>query len=199
MKVRSKLLILLLAVALVPLVVGTTWQQMSMRRLGDRLAASTRGALIEIAFRNLHLLVDDYARFVNRDKKMVELAVRLQVREVERRLAQPPPSGRRPFLSRHYDRGDRLPSGMAESKMHLRTAKNGERKTIAVTYDEQVYFVVKGVWRSSDISCLTGRRRSRTSRSPGTASIATRPGATTTASLISSTEDDITLVVIKVL
>ena len=145
MKIRPKLLILLLAVALVPLVIGTTWQQMSMRRLGDRLAANTRGALIDIAFRNLHLLVDDYARLVNRDKKMVELAVRLQVREVERRLAQPPPSGHWPFFSRDYDRGDRLPSGMAASKIHFRTAKNGERKPIAVTYDEQVYFVVKGV------------------------------------------------------
>ena len=145
MKIRPKLLILLLAVALVPLVIGTTWQQMSMRRLGDRLAANTRRALIDIAFRNLHLLVNDYSHLVNRDKKVIEQAVRLQVREVERRLAEPPPSEHRPFLSRDYDRGDRLPAGMVASKIHFRTAENGERKPIAVTYDEQVYFVVKGV------------------------------------------------------
>ena len=149
MRIRSKLLILLLGIALVPLVVATTLQQIAMHRLGDRLATNTRRALIEIARRNLHLLVNDYSRIVNRDKKVVELAVGLQAREVERRLAEAPPARPQLFFSEDYVRGKKLPTGMVPSKVHFRTGKDGKRRPIPITYDEQVYFVVRDVGKES--------------------------------------------------
>ena len=145
MKIRSKLLILLLAIALAPLVAATVWQRISMRQLGRRLASNTRAALINIARRNLHLRVDDYSQIVNRDKRAVEAAVRLQAREVERLLAEDPPAEPRIFFSADYDGGTKTPTGMVTSTMHFRTGEDGERTPIPVTYDEQVYFVAAGV------------------------------------------------------
>ena len=42
MRIRAKLLLLLLGIALVPLIVSSVLQRMSMRRLGTHLASRTR-------------------------------------------------------------------------------------------------------------------------------------------------------------
>lgn len=93
MKIRVKLLILLLAIALVPLVVSAVHYQLSLYRFGSQQAEDTREVLSETAHRHLHTLVDDYVRLLRRDRKLLELLVRLQAQEVQRRLAKSPSPG----------------------------------------------------------------------------------------------------------
>ena len=140
MKIRWKLLILLLAIALVPLIVGASLNHHSTRRLGDHLASGRRDILIEAAEKRLQRIVDDYGRIIIRNREILELALNNQAREVERRLAAAAPSDAKLYFSADYDKGEDLPPGMAESDTHVKHGKH-----IAVTYEEQVYFVPKGV------------------------------------------------------
>jgi len=145
MKICWKLMILLLAIALVPLMIGTFIQRRATRRLGNRLATDTREILTENARGELQRLVDDFGRILTRDKRVLELALRIQAIEVQWRLAGPPPAKANVFFSKDYDGGVRLPDGMEPSDKHSRAGPDGKPRPIQVTYAEQVYFVVDGV------------------------------------------------------
>ena len=149
MKIRWKLLILLLVIALGPLIAAGVLQRASMRRLGRRLASGTREILTLSARRHLQALVDNYGRIVARDKKALELAVRVQAGGVEHCLAATPPAAPRLFFSADYDKGTSLPKGMHTSKKHFRLGPDDNPTAVPVTYEEQVFFVVKGVDRKT--------------------------------------------------
>ncbi len=149
MKIRWKLLILLLAIALTPTIVAAVLHRLWTWRLGSRLASDTRQILEENARRHLHALVDDFRRLLNRDKSILELSLTHQAREVERRLASPPPPSPRLFFSADYDKETGLPAGMAPSKQHFRAGPGGKLVPIPVTYREQVYVVAPGADRAA--------------------------------------------------
>lgn len=149
MKIRWKLLVLLLVIALVPLIAAGLLQRLSMRRLGRGLAEDSRQMLEQDARRYLGQLVADYGQKLSRDKKILELALTIQAREVERRLASPPPESPRIYLGGQYDSGERLPEDMAPSKKHFRVDKDGRPVAVRVSYTDQVYIIVRGVERSA--------------------------------------------------
>lgn len=155
MKIRAKLLILLLGMALVPLVASAALQAVSTRRLGARLASGRRQILIDAAQRHLQQLVDEYGARLRRERQVLELALRLQARAVERRLADDPPPPRRLFHDRDYVKGVDLPEGMEPSQMHMRVGPDEKPTPLSVTYHDQVYFVVASVDRESIADDLT--------------------------------------------
>lgn len=147
MKIRHKLLILLLAIALLPLVAIAVLHRVWMRQLGSELATGRREILITDAGRDLQRIVRDYGRILNRDKKALELALRVQAREIEAALAQPPPADATAFFSEDYDKGTNVPDDLAPSAMHLEKSTNSEMVRKKVSYDQQVYFLVAGTQR----------------------------------------------------
>ncbi|MDY6914405.1 MAG: SpoIIE family protein phosphatase [Planctomycetota bacterium] len=149
MKIRWKLLILLLIMAMVPLIAAAVLHHVSVHRLGGHLASGRREILTQAARHHLHRMVDDYGRIVRRDRKMLELALIFQAREVERRLASVPPASPRMFLAEDYDGQVNLPEGMVLSDKHFRTGPDGKLLPIPVTYQQQVYFLVSGVSRQA--------------------------------------------------
>ena len=144
MKIRLKLLILLLAIALVPLIVAGVSDHYATRHLGDQLARRTRAVLENNARRHLQRMVDDYGRIIHSVTASLEQALRIQALEVERRLARPVPPVRRLFFTKDYDEGVRLPAGMKPSTMHFHAGPTGRLDPVQVTYDEQVYVVAPG-------------------------------------------------------
>lgn len=145
MKIRWKLLILLMAIALVPLIAASVLHRLSMRGLGSHLASGTREILSEGARQQLHYLVDDYGRLLSQCKVSLELALNIQAREVQRRLAGPPPAhAPRLYFSKDYDEGVNLPEGVGRSGRHYQRGPDGEPAPMPVTYSQQVYFVVGG-------------------------------------------------------
>ena len=145
MKIRSKLLLLLLVMAVLPLLGSALFAHLSAVRLGGDLASDRRAILTEGAKTLLSTLVDAYGKVVSRDKNDLAYAVEFQAREVEQRLASPPPKDATLHFSEDYDRGENLPNGMMPSPRHFRLDADGNRVATPVTYDEQVYFVVKSV------------------------------------------------------
>ena len=152
MKIRWKLMILLLVIALVPLVAGSVLDHVSTYRLGRALASHARRILTEQARHRLELLVADYGRLLDRDQRLLELAVRLQARAAESRLAKAPPAAAKVFLSADFDKGSPLPEGMVTSDRHFRVGDDGRRRPMPVTYSQQVSFLARGV----DASAVAG-------------------------------------------
>ncbi len=149
MKIRWKLLLLLLAIALVPLVAAGALDKLLTRRMGARLAGQRREILTAKARGRLQLLVDDYGRILQRDRRLLEMALRVQAREVERRLARPVPARPELFFATDYDAGRRPPPGLAPSEMHFRLGPDGKLAPLPVTYAQQVCLLAPGVDRAS--------------------------------------------------
>jgi len=87
MKLRTKLLVLLLVIALVPLIASAILHQITMRRLGATLTTDTRRVLEERGTQFLQGRVDEFALDLRRNQATLLLAVEFQAREVEWRLA----------------------------------------------------------------------------------------------------------------
>jgi hypothetical protein len=145
MRIRAKLLILLMLMALAPVGLGALLHRAAMLRLGRDLAAGTREAQTRYAHELLRQTVADYGRIIQRDRGLLEQAVRLQAREVERRLASTPPARPRIFLNGDYADHARQPPDTRPSGKHFRPGPDGAAVPVPVSYAEQVYFVVAGV------------------------------------------------------
>ncbi len=145
MSIRTKLLILLLLIAVLPLVAVSLFDLMTARELGRNLAEDRRRILTDNAFELMRSLVESYGRLLERDRRMLEHAVRLQAREVERRLAGRAAMDGPIYRNADYEGESPDVPGMIASPIHTRLNERGERVPLPVTYEQQVYFVVRGV------------------------------------------------------
>jgi sigma-B regulation protein RsbU (phosphoserine phosphatase) len=103
MKFRTRLLILLLIVTLLPLGLSFVFQRASTLYFGAKLADDTRSLLDSDATNLLHTLVDNYSRILKRDKAIALLTLQNQAQAVENRLSSPPPHHPEPiFFSEEY-------------------------------------------------------------------------------------------------
>ncbi len=91
MRIRWKILILLITISLVPLVTAAMIGRISGRRMGDELTESARRLLEDNAYRELNRIVELAVSGLERDRTMVNTAVDLQARAVERLLANEQP------------------------------------------------------------------------------------------------------------
>lgn len=95
MKIRGKLLALLMIIALVPLGISAFLHYASMYRFGYHLAADWRRSLTADAHAHLKSLVEDFGLLQARNEATLEMALRIQAREVERLLSSPFPGAPR--------------------------------------------------------------------------------------------------------
>lgn len=104
MSIRFKLLILFLAISIIPLLTMRYNGERALRSLAAELGAASRNELTQRAGAELARLVEDHARVLERDRRLMETALVLQAREMESALANgkgsldqamelPPPSG----------------------------------------------------------------------------------------------------------
>jgi len=157
MKIRHKLMILLLAIAIVPAVVASVLHRRSMLKTGDELAGQTRQMLIQNATHHLRTVVTDFGRLVTQYKTVIELALARQAREVEARLAAKPPGQPRLFFSQDYDTGTHVPTDL-QTNENYRKVVGGKEQPIPISFGEQVFFVVKGIPAkrvADDMACLS--------------------------------------------
>ena len=151
MRFRTRLLILLLSAALVPLSLSFLSQRTSILHFGKKLAGDTRSLLNDNAFTLLHALVDDYGRILKRDRAMALLTLETQAQAVENRLSLPPPRHpRKIYFSADFTNPDRQPADLISSRKRLRPTAGGGLVPIPVSYSEQVIFLADGT-RPEDI------------------------------------------------
>ena len=144
MPIRWKLLVLLLAMALVPLVIVTILSNRATDRLGRVLGDGARQTLTELARQNLSQRVADKALLIGRHASLVTLALQLQARQVERCLAVETPPESVIFVSRDYDEGE-PPPDLTPSAYHLRLTSDGRLEPIIISPSRCVFKLAPGV------------------------------------------------------
>jgi sigma-B regulation protein RsbU (phosphoserine phosphatase) len=155
MKIRNKFLLILLIITLIPLIAVTLFHTFSMNRLGINIAQNTRSVLTQNAKELLVQLASDFEQNLDKNQKALEMAVKFQARELERRLSQKPPSNPDIFFSTEYKLGSKRLPGLHESEKHIRfNEATGEYEPVPVSYQKQVYLLPPGVSRESVASDL---------------------------------------------
>jgi len=149
MKIRGKLLALLLVIALVPLCLSAALNQLSMHRLGQRLATDSRDLLEETAREYLLGEVDYYRRLLQRDQEILRVALELQAAEVERRLAVPPPRATPVLFAAQLDRNAPRPAELKLSERQTPAGRAGLASPTLVTYEAQSFFLPAGTTAAS--------------------------------------------------
>ncbi len=87
MRIRWKLLIILLSISLVPIFMLRVNGQRSMENMGNDLASIAREALMRKAGLELTLLVEEHAFALRLERELIEMVLRVQASELEKRLA----------------------------------------------------------------------------------------------------------------
>ncbi|MBN1510639.1 MAG: SpoIIE family protein phosphatase [Phycisphaerae bacterium] len=149
MRIRWKLLLLLLATALLPMGFLAVFQNRSWSRLGHELGYRTRETLVQRAGQQLLQLAQDHARSLRREVQTLNLAVRTQAREAGHCLSLLPPADPAVFWTEQYDQADSTIPGLVRSEQHFQHTPNGEQEPVLVTYDAQVFVSAPGVDRSA--------------------------------------------------
>ncbi len=159
MRIRSKLLILLLAIALIPLLVVTLLDRRATSRLGREVGAAAREALVRRATQRLRLFVEGQAAVLGREGKIIELALQLQAKDVARCLGGEAASDGKAYYSEDYDRGVYAARDLATNKRHFRVAANGEHTPMPLAFGDQVFKLAPGATEddaAKDVRKLVG-------------------------------------------
>ncbi|MBL8630676.1 MAG: SpoIIE family protein phosphatase [Rhodospirillaceae bacterium] len=116
MRIQSKLFLLLIVIAVVPLIALTWRSQRATESLGTTIIAQGRLATIGDIEVQLSRVVDYSSDVLAVQQRLVEMALRLQASEVERRLAAEPPATPVPvYMSAAFESGKTWPPGTVMS------------------------------------------------------------------------------------
>lgn len=120
--IRTKLLIMLLGIGIVPVAVYAWFDMSASQRLGADLAEQARRSFDEAAREKLLVLIQHATEDLRRRHLLLETQVKLQARQVERALASPAPIGTQVWV----------PNGAGEPAFLSPSARHGG---VAVSFD----------------------------------------------------------------
>ncbi len=141
MKIRNKLTILLVSVTLVPLIVVTYFHHSSMHDLGNEVALRTKLILTRNEKASLLKTVDDYNRIIQKQKSIMECAVRIQAREVEQCLARAPAAANRILFPEDFQPGEPLHDSMKLAYKHIRETQKAGLSPVRADYQHQLFIL----------------------------------------------------------
>ena len=146
MRIQAKLFFLLVIIAVLPLVALSWRSQVATERLGMAIADRGRSAVAAQFETQLRQAVSLGTTILFQEQRLVELTLRVQAAEIERRLADRRP--RNPgsiYFSSDFDDPSKWPSGTMLSTDHQRLAEDGTRQPVPVSFDHQSFFIPPGI------------------------------------------------------
>jgi len=161
MRYRWKLLILLLIISLLPILVMRTFGMRTIRQFRDTLITQTRENILTSTQNRLQLLSDAYSMILWKGRQQIQAALLAQEIQVERLLAEKPPSLPEVYFSKDFDSGRRLPDDVLPSSLHSRYRRSGRLDFLAVSPNHPVFKLAPDVDRGSvapDIARLEAMR-----------------------------------------
>ena len=138
MRIRWKLLILLLGLSLVPILVIRWNDQRSMEKMGDDLATTTRAVLVKKAAVELQILVEEHSRVLRRERELIEMALRVQTSELEKRFASAHHPNSFRFIPKPNGEGVAASAKLQPAK-YFRVMGNGRYVPLNVSYENLFY------------------------------------------------------------
>jgi sigma-B regulation protein RsbU (phosphoserine phosphatase) len=146
MRIQSKLFLLLIVIAVVPLIALTWRSQRATESLGTTIIAQGRLATIGDIEVQLSRVVDYSSDVLASQQRQVELALRLQAVEVEKRLKADPPADPPPtFMHTAFEKGGTWPPGTALSLDRTAVTDNRQVAALPISTKHQSFFVPRGV------------------------------------------------------
>lgn len=145
MPLRTKLLLLLLGISVLPLLLQTWYGVEVTRRLDHSLTERSRVSAENDLIQELQRQIQFNARLLEKQRELMELALDLQVLAVERRLALTKPKGVSVYYAAEFDRPGAAVPGLALSTKHLRRTPDDGRTPMAVSYEQQSLQLAPGV------------------------------------------------------
>ncbi len=148
MRIQAKLFFLLVVIAVLPLIALSWRSQLATERLGMALAERGRSAVAGQVENQLRQAVTLGGTILFQDQRLVELTLRVQANEVERRLAVGRVSRPGPiYFSADFDDRATWPAGTIESAEHIRLDESQRPSPVAISPEDQAFFLPKGVVR----------------------------------------------------
>ena len=140
MRLRTKLLILLLLIALAPILVVGLSSRRTALAFGSGLAEEIESELISRARSDLRRRVASYTELLDKEKSLVETLVLLQGREASRLLREPASASAPPsfWTGEDIDEGRRPPGMVVSERMVRRDGSNGAER-VALSLAEPVF------------------------------------------------------------
>jgi len=156
MRYRWKLLILLLAISVVPIIISNTITLHALSRFGDKTSSRIRERLITSAEKRLRFLVDSYSSWLWQGRERTEMALIFQAREVERHLAKDSPLPTKIYFVEDFDNERDLPLDVIQSPLHFRFLAGDKMELLKVSYLAQVFKLAPGV-KKDDVTADIAR------------------------------------------
>lgn len=147
MGIRWKLLIMLLALALIPLFTVTLLYNRLTLRIGRELGERARDTLIAGAEEQLRTFVNAQAAQLGRERTILQLMIQLQAREVERLLASEPAAPEKVYFAEQYDDPAAAPEGLITTPRYIKIRDDGQPAPLPISLDQQVFKLAPGVDR----------------------------------------------------
>lgn len=150
MRIQAKLFFLLVVIAILPLVALSWRSQVATERLGMAIADRGREAVSAQVETQLTQAVSLGATILFQEQRLVELTLRAQATEVERRLSadrvrEPGPI----YYSDDFADRASWPPGTLLSTEHVKVGADGESQPVPILPDGQSFFLPQGVDRGA--------------------------------------------------
>jgi HD-GYP domain-containing protein (c-di-GMP phosphodiesterase class II) len=140
MSIRTRLLVLLLVLAVAPMLLLGGYTLSSLDQLEDRVGREAHDALLAAEFSRLRTKIADAVVIYGRQTRALEHLVGDQAAVAERSLAEPSGGAALRYAS-DFDAG-RVPT--VGSERHARLREDGSSETMAVSFDDVALLVVTG-------------------------------------------------------
>jgi sigma-B regulation protein RsbU (phosphoserine phosphatase) len=145
MRIHTKLLLLLLLIALLPLAVLSIRGQRATEAFGLAIADQGRAVVNDEIETRVQQTVAYASAIISAQQRHVETAVRLQKAEVERRLAGPEPTGEVPlYFASDFANAGTWPPGTELALDHVRPDGNGHMNAIPISRLHQSFYLAGG-------------------------------------------------------
>ena len=139
MRFRWKLLLLLLAMTLAPLVLMRTFGTRAMRHLGDELVSRLSENRSAHMKQQLLFRLESYSKLIQANRRQVEMALLLQSKEVEQALARKAEAAPAIFFAKDLNTGRNLPADASLSTEYYRIQPDGNIDFLTVSFAQQVF------------------------------------------------------------
>lgn len=141
MKIRTKLLIILLILAITPLLIVTAIEQSALRLLGNEFARSSGERLQQRSEDHLFTITKAGADAFERGGRALQTAIEAQAFAAQGRLFERSPEQPRrlPRLASSLDTGVDLPDDFAPSPFHTGESPDAEPVQLSVSYNEATF------------------------------------------------------------
>ncbi len=149
MRIRWKLLSLLLLIALIPLVVVTTFTWVRMRQLGADVGRQSAETLVQNVKDQLQLFVADRAALLHRELMIITLAIRAQADVVDRCLAIEDPPDTPVLFSKDFAAMTADSPGITVSDRFMTITPDGRRERLPHSFEQPVFVLAPGVKREA--------------------------------------------------